>query len=146
MIVYDSDWNPQSDFQAIDRVHRIGQQKQVHIFRLVTENTIDHRIVQRAKVKQRLDKIVIHHGQKQSKEDSTSNWIAGIKFDVERAMLNDTIREDFDLERIIKESAVKDAAEEKRLEKMTLDDISSSSVYQFEGLDYRVAAGPSVSN
>lgn len=51
VILYDSDWNPQSDFQAIDRVHRIGQKKQVRVFRLVTENTVDERIIQRAEIK-----------------------------------------------------------------------------------------------
>ena len=37
VILYDSDWNPQVDLQAQDRAHRIGQQKQVHVFRFVTE-------------------------------------------------------------------------------------------------------------
>lgn len=37
VIIYDSDWNPQNDFQAIDRVHRIGQSKEVRVFRLITE-------------------------------------------------------------------------------------------------------------
>ena len=37
--LYDSDWNPQVDLQAIDRVHRIGQTKPVLIYRLICENT-----------------------------------------------------------------------------------------------------------
>jgi len=37
VILYDSDWNPQVDLQAQDRAHRIGQKKQVHVFRFVTE-------------------------------------------------------------------------------------------------------------
>jgi SWI/SNF-related matrix-associated actin-dependent regulator of chromatin subfamily A member 5 len=36
-IIYDSDWNPQWDVQAMARVHRIGQTKPVHVYRLVTE-------------------------------------------------------------------------------------------------------------
>jgi SWI/SNF-related matrix-associated actin-dependent regulator of chromatin subfamily A member 5 len=35
-IIYDSDWNPQWDLQAMARVHRIGQTKPVHVYRLVT--------------------------------------------------------------------------------------------------------------
>ena len=37
VILYDSDWNPQVDLQAQDRAHRIGQKKQVHVYRLVVE-------------------------------------------------------------------------------------------------------------
>ena len=40
-IIFDSDWNPQNDVQAMARSHRIGQQKIVKVFRLVTRNTYD---------------------------------------------------------------------------------------------------------
>lgn len=33
VVIYDSDWNPQMDLQAMDRAHRIGQKKQVRVFR-----------------------------------------------------------------------------------------------------------------
>ena len=46
----------------MDRAHRIGQQKQVQVFRFVTENTVEERIVERAEMKLRLDKIVIQQG------------------------------------------------------------------------------------
>merc|ERR1712088_1094690 len=62
VILYDSDWNPQMDMQAMDRAHRIGQKKQVKVFRLVTENTVDEKIVERAAVKLRLDRMVIQQG------------------------------------------------------------------------------------
>ena len=62
VILYDSDWNPQMDLQAMDRAHRIGQKKQVKVFRLVTENTVDEKIVERAAVKLRLDRMVIQAG------------------------------------------------------------------------------------
>ena len=38
-IIYDSDWNPQVDNQAMARVHRIGQRKKVHVYRLVGTGT-----------------------------------------------------------------------------------------------------------
>jgi hypothetical protein len=44
---FDSDWNPQVDIQAMARVHRIGQTKPVHIYRLVSAGTVEERIVQR---------------------------------------------------------------------------------------------------
>ncbi|XP_062376031.1 lymphoid-specific helicase [Sardina pilchardus] len=60
VIIFDSDWNPQADLQAQDRCHRIGQTKPVLVFRLVTANTIDQRIVERAAAKRKLEKMVIH--------------------------------------------------------------------------------------
>ncbi|XP_057299930.1 lymphocyte-specific helicase-like isoform X2 [Hydractinia symbiolongicarpus] len=59
-IIYDSDWNPQVDLQAQDRCHRIGQKKAVVIYRLVTANTIDQRIIERAANKRKLEKMIIH--------------------------------------------------------------------------------------
>lgn len=51
VIFYDSDWNPTVDQQAMDRAHRLGQTKQVTVYRLITRNTIEERILQRAKQK-----------------------------------------------------------------------------------------------
>merc|ERR1712223_682672 len=62
VILFDSDWNPQMDLQAMDRAHRIGQKKQVKVYRLVTENTVDEKIVERAAKKLRLDRMVIQQG------------------------------------------------------------------------------------
>src|SRR5690349_7111857 len=39
-------WNPATEFQAIDRVHRIGQTKPVHVHRFTIKNTIEDRIKQ----------------------------------------------------------------------------------------------------
>ncbi|GMH63265.1 hypothetical protein TL16_g03666, partial [Triparma laevis f. inornata] len=58
VILYDSDWNPQPDLQAMARVHRIGQKKTVHVYRLVTTGTVEERVVQRAQKKLYLDKMV----------------------------------------------------------------------------------------
>ncbi|KAL2083415.1 hypothetical protein ACEWY4_021188 [Coilia grayii] len=60
VIIFDSDWNPQADLQAQDRCHRIGQTKPVLVYRLVTANTIDQKIVERAAAKRKLEKMVIH--------------------------------------------------------------------------------------
>nr|XP_020664443.1 lymphoid-specific helicase isoform X3 [Pogona vitticeps] len=63
VIIYDSDWNPQSDLQAQDRCHRIGQTKPVVVYRFVTANTIDQKIVERAAAKRKLEKLIIHKNQ-----------------------------------------------------------------------------------
>lgn len=92
VILYDSDWNPQvclhsivpllckrlrnvqMDLQAQDRAHRIGQKHEVHVYRLVTEGTVEEQIVERAQMRLRLDALVIQQGRlrekdKLSKED-----------------------------------------------------------------------------
>lgn len=59
VILYDCDWNPQADLQAEDRAHRIGQKKTVRVFRLITENAVDEKIIERAERKLLLDAVVI---------------------------------------------------------------------------------------
>lgn len=51
VIFYDSDWNPTVDQQAMDRAHRLGQTKQVTVYRLICKGTIEERILQRARKK-----------------------------------------------------------------------------------------------
>lgn len=62
VIFYDSDWNPTVDQQAMDRAHRLGQMKQVTVYRLITKNTVEERIMQRAKQKDQIHKVVIAGG------------------------------------------------------------------------------------
>ncbi|XP_060556044.1 chromodomain-helicase-DNA-binding protein 1-like isoform X5 [Ruditapes philippinarum] len=59
VIIFDSDWNPQNDLQAQARAHRIGQKNQVSVYRLVTKNSVEEEIVERAKRKMVLDHLVI---------------------------------------------------------------------------------------
>lgn len=54
-----SDWNPQNDLQAEARAHRIGQTKTVQIYRLVTKDSIEQTILERAKAKMVLDTLVV---------------------------------------------------------------------------------------
>ncbi|XP_022985070.1 ATP-dependent DNA helicase DDM1 [Cucurbita maxima] len=62
-ILYDSDWNPQMDLQAMDRCHRIGQTKPVHVYRLATAQSVEGRILNRAFSKLKLEHVVIEKGQ-----------------------------------------------------------------------------------
>uniref|UniRef100_A0A8C3HZS1 Chromodomain helicase DNA binding protein 1 n=1 Tax=Chrysemys picta bellii TaxID=8478 RepID=A0A8C3HZS1_CHRPI len=59
VVIFDSDWNPQNDLQAQARAHRIGQKKQVNIYRLVTKGSVEEEILERAKKKMVLDHLVI---------------------------------------------------------------------------------------
>ena len=59
VIIYDSDWNPQNDLQAQARCHRIGQQKSVKIYRLITRNTYEREMFDKASLKLGLDKAIL---------------------------------------------------------------------------------------
>lgn len=62
VIFYDSDWNPTMDAQAQDRCHRIGQTRDVHIYRLVSEKTIEENILKKANQKRLLGDLAIEGG------------------------------------------------------------------------------------
>lgn len=62
VILYDSDWNPQVDLQAMDRAHRIGQKKPVQVFRFIADGTVEEKIMERADRKLFLDAAVIQQG------------------------------------------------------------------------------------
>jgi hypothetical protein len=59
VVLYDTCWNPQVDLQAQDRAHRIGQKKQVKVFRLIAESTMEEKVLKRARQKLVLDALVI---------------------------------------------------------------------------------------
>ena len=62
VIFYDTDWNPAMDAQAQDRAHRIGQTREVHIYRMVTESSVEENILLKAKQKKQLDLLVMDRG------------------------------------------------------------------------------------
>lgn len=62
VIFFDLDWNPQMDKQCMDRAHRIGQVRDVEVFKLVSEKTVEENILRRANQKSLLDQAVIQDG------------------------------------------------------------------------------------
>ncbi|KAG1956057.1 SWI/SNF-related matrix-associated actin-dependent regulator of chromatin subfamily A [Pimephales promelas] len=147
VIIYDSDWNPQVDLQAMDRAHRIGQKKQVRVFRFITENTVEERIVERAEMKLRLDSIVIQQGRlvdpnmsKLGKDEMLSIIRHGATH-VFASKESEITDEDIDaiLERGEKKTMeMKEKLAnlgESSLKNFTMD--TENSVYNFEGEDYR---------
>uniref|UniRef100_A0A0N5BW97 DNA helicase n=1 Tax=Strongyloides papillosus TaxID=174720 RepID=A0A0N5BW97_STREA len=77
VIIFDSDWNPQNDLQAMCRAHRIGQKKQVNIYRLVSKGTVEEEIVERAKQKLVLDHLVIQRMDTTGKTILSKNAVSG---------------------------------------------------------------------
>lgn len=57
-IIYNSDWNPQMDMQAMDRCHRIGQTKPVYVYRLITAHSVEGRMLKIAFGKLKLKQIL----------------------------------------------------------------------------------------
>ena len=62
VILYDLDWNPQMDKQAMDRAYRIGQKNNVLVFRLITNNTIEERKLEVQKYKLLWHELVVQKG------------------------------------------------------------------------------------
>ena len=62
VIFYDLDWNPAMDKQCQDRCHRIGQTREVHVYRLVSEHTIEANILRKSNQKRLLDDVIIQEG------------------------------------------------------------------------------------
>ena len=62
VIFYDLDWNPQMDRQCMDRAHRIGQVRDVEVYKMVSEKTVEENILRRANQKSLLDQTVIQQG------------------------------------------------------------------------------------
>lgn len=72
VILFDSDWNPQQDLQAMDRAHRIGQTRPVIVYRLATRGTVEQTLLEKADSKRRLEKLVIQKGKFKSLLDTKS--------------------------------------------------------------------------
>ncbi|KAH8739693.1 hypothetical protein FG386_003384, partial [Cryptosporidium ryanae] len=83
VILYDSDWNPQVDLQAMDRAHRIGQKKPVFVFRLCHEHTIEEKIIERANLKLQLDFAIIQQGRLKGPGASGAGGCGGLPLSVE---------------------------------------------------------------
>jgi ATP-dependent DNA helicase len=71
VVFVDSDWNPQMDLQAQDRAHRIGQTRNVRVYRLVTGNSIEAKIVERAAHKMKLGALVLAGAAQHTKKDAS---------------------------------------------------------------------------
>ncbi|KAL2798354.1 SNF2 family N-terminal domain-containing protein [Aspergillus germanicus] len=151
VVLYDSDWNPQADLQAMDRAHRIGQTKQVVVYRFITESAIEERVLERAAQKLRLDQLVIQQGraQQQSKNAASKDELLGmIQHGANEIFQNKgatgTLSEgkaitDTDFEAILAKGEERTAELNKKYEKLGIDDLqkfNSESAYEWNGKDF----------
>ncbi|URE26391.1 DUF4208 domain containing protein [Musa troglodytarum] len=117
VIIFDSDWNPQNDLQAMSRAHRIGQQEVVNIYRFVTSRSVEEDILERAKKKMVLDHLVIQKLNAEGRLEKKETKKGSSMFD--KRELSAILR--FGAEELFKEE--KDDEDNKRLETMDIDEI-----------------------
>ncbi|CCH62256.1 hypothetical protein TBLA_0G03190 [Henningerozyma blattae CBS 6284] len=68
LVLFDNDWNPSIDLQAMSRIHRDGQKKPCYIYRLVTTGCIDEKILQRQLMKNNLSKKFLGDSSKENRD------------------------------------------------------------------------------
>ncbi|KAL8907292.1 MAG: hypothetical protein Q9171_005911 [Xanthocarpia ochracea] len=151
VILFDSDWNPQADLQAMDRAHRIGQTKQVVVFRFVTEQAIEEKVLERAAQKLRLDQLVIQQGRAQqaakaaASKDELLNMIqhgAEKVFESKGptgALASKSDLSDDDIDAILRHGEERTAALNARYEKLGIDDLqkfTSDNAYEWNGENF----------
>lgn len=83
VVLFDEDWNPFIDLQAIDRAHRIGQKRDVHVWKLITEWTVEERMAFRRMQKLKLDRLLIQANTVTELEDVDETETQNEKFSVE---------------------------------------------------------------
>ncbi|KAF7151359.1 hypothetical protein RHSIM_Rhsim02G0012600 [Rhododendron simsii] len=139
VIIYDSDWNPQVDLQAQDRAHRIGQTKEVQVFRFCTEYTIEEKVIERAYKKLALDALVIQQGRlAEQKTVNKDELLQMVRFGAEMVFSSkDSTITDEDIERIIAKGEEATAELDAKMKKFTEDAIKfkmddSADLYDFE--------------
>lgn len=152
VILFDSDWNPQADLQAMDRAHRIGQTKQVVVFRFVTENAIEEKVLERAAQKLRLDQLVIQQGRAQQpvkNAASKDELLNMIQHGAEKVFQSQggvgtvggqTELTDDDIDAILKRGEERTAELNAKYEKLGIDDLqkfTSDSAYEWNGENFQ---------
>lgn len=145
VILYDSDWNPQVDLQAMDRVHRIGQTRPVLIYRFICENTIEEKIIERQAMRLKLDSLVIQQGRvlKGGETFTKDQMKEMIQYGADAIFRPGDDFKDEDIDSILKrgeqetksfyEEADKQAKDRSMLINMSFN---STDLYKFENEDY----------
>ena len=124
VIIYDSDWNPHQDMQAMDRCHRIGQTRPVHVYRLCTSHSVEGRMLERANSKLKLMRIVMKKGEFEDKQlkkvadQKEGGGASGMKAEELLEMLKDDIKQ----ENISQSADITDGMLERLLDRSDLVD------------------------
>ena len=153
VILFDSDWNPQMDLQAQDRAHRIGQTKPVNVYRFVTQNTVEEKVVERAEAKLYLDALVIQEGRLADNNKALSKqelrgmitFGADQVFQAEEGGVTDA-----DIDLILQQGEARTEESQAKLQKNITnnllnfsleDNLGDVNIYEFMGVDYQKKKG-----
>ena len=104
VVIFDSDWNPQVDLQAIDRAHRIGQKRDVNVYRFVSQGTVEEVIIKRAAKKLKLDNLIMQKDKmmKNNEKKVTSQEIMNaIHCGAKEIMSKEEVITDTDIDKIL---------------------------------------------
>ena len=143
VIIYDSDWNPQMDLQAMDRAHRIGQKKEVQVFRFCTDGSVEEKVIEKAYKKLALDALVIQQGrlQENKKNLGKDELLAMVRFGAEKIFdSSSTTITDEDVDAIMARGEEETKALNSKMQGFTEKAIQFSmgaenSLYEFEDED-----------
>ncbi|KCZ74344.1 hypothetical protein H311_04692, partial [Anncaliia algerae PRA109] len=144
VILYDTDWNPQIDLQAQDRAHRIGQKKQVYVYRLITEHTIEEKIVLRSLQKLKLDEILLQKKEKPTKDLNQQELLDILATGVEEIDRKEEIIDDIDS--ILKKGEEKTRDFESQLDRVNLQDLTIKSNHKYSYCEENVLINKIVKN
>uniref|UniRef100_A0A7S0M6D0 Uncharacterized protein n=1 Tax=Cryptomonas curvata TaxID=233186 RepID=A0A7S0M6D0_9CRYP len=134
VVLFDSDWNPQVDIQAMDRAHRIGQTKPVIVYRFVTENSIEEKVLERAFKKLFLDAMVVQQGRLVDKHKAASKdeLLEMIRFGADTVIkMGDVEDPDFDIEEVLKKG--KERTEELTMKLKSMAGSSMAANFSMDG-------------
>jgi DNA helicase INO80 len=130
VIFYDSDWNPTIDSQAMDRAHRLGQTRQVTVYRLITRGTIEERIRKRALQKEEVQRVVISGGaaggvdfNTRARENRTKDIAMWLADDDEAELIEQKEKEAFERGEAFGAAKGGKKATQKRKRELTMDDM-----------------------
>lgn len=140
--------------QAQDRAHRIGQKKPVKVFRFVTENTVEEKVVERALSKLQLDNMVIQQGRlvEQNKALSSAELLNMVRHGADEIIGSSvTVQTDEDIDAILKrgEAKTEEVNEQIRkkiqdlggnMQEFSLDSTTDFNYREFDGVDYQEGA------
>ncbi len=120
VVLFDSDWNPQADLQAMARAHRIGQTRPVSIYRLLSKETVEEEVLERARNKLMLEFITIQRGVTDKDAKEITDKMARVGRSVNEPTSSD------DISRILKRRGQKmfeQSGNQKKLEELDIDSV-----------------------
>ncbi|KAK0504777.1 SNF2 family N-terminal domain-containing protein [Armillaria luteobubalina] len=121
VVIFDSDWNPQNDLQAMARAHRIGQKSHVSVYRFVSKDTMEEDVLERAKKKMVLEYAIINQ------MDTSQAHLSSKANQLRDSSKPENLSKD-ELTAVLKYGAQKmfdkdDSQQSQKLDEMDLDDI-----------------------